>query len=396
MESVIREIGGVSMMINPHSPNEIYFEEGFLESKGVNNTTFSPNEICQLVAGNQYIPMIVTWELLDKCSFGCPFCYIVGHSRHKVVRFQDIKPELQKLIDRGLLYCMMTGGEATLHTDFKEIYRFLKENGVIVELYTNGSLISDDMIDLFREYPPYRIEISIYGVTQKNFETAVDTNKFKYDRILQNTLKLQENGFSIRCKTPLNKLTLKEFDYIRDWCKEKNILHYYSTNIYEAYDGADMNSYEVDLDISMTYEAKKILEIEEMYPGDIDVTSSPKGKTCYTCGIRNYGLHINSGFQLMPCSETHFEESKSNILDVGIDSAISKYRKFVNPFIGKGIVGCTGCEASNHCKMCSAKAEPVRDENERITEFKVPDNHCEDQRNKYRIVLDKMINEIEN
>lgn len=392
MGNVIRNIGGVDLMINPNKANEVFFEEDFIIANKIESEDLSPNDLCKYIAGNRYLPLIATWELLDKCSFGCSFCYIVGHSKYKVVKFNEMKPNIEKLIDMGLLYCMLTGGEATMHPDFAKIYRFLKESGVIVEVYTNGSLIDDTILELFRELPPYRIEVSIYGVTQNNFELVAGTDKFRFETVLDNILKLKNDNHNLRCKTPLNSTTLEEFENIAGWCKTNEVEFYYATNIYEAYDGIQLDKFAVDIETAMKFEAKKILDIEQRFTGEIDIYSNPKGKTCYTCGIRNYGLHINSGFELMPCSETHFEQSKSSIRTVGIEKAIEKYRNFVSPFIGRDIIGCTGCEASNFCKMCSAKAEPVKDTFGNISDFKVPENHCENQRKKSRLIVQEIMN----
>lgn len=114
------------MLINPYSANEIYFNSKFLEKNGSLVKSMSPSQLCGLISGCSYTPMLLTWELLDRCNFYCPFCYIVGHSHNEQVRFENIKSKIQELIDLGLLYCTLTGGEILLHKDFKEIYSFLK------------------------------------------------------------------------------------------------------------------------------------------------------------------------------------------------------------------------------------------------------------------------------
>lgn len=388
MDAISRNINGISIMVEPHSSNEIFFEEEFLQNNSILQNIFTPNELCKLIAGEKYLPLILTWELTDKCSFKCPFCYIVGHSNNKIVRFLDVKSELKKLINQGLLYCMLTGGEATLHPDFIEIYSFLKENGVIVEVYTNGSLINEQIIELFKKYPPYKVEISIYGVTDGNFRKVTNTENFKCDQILTTVKKLKEQKFNIICKTPLNTLTEYEFEHIQKWCTENGISHYYSTSVYNAYDGESMSFYETDIMSFIKYEAERINEIEDLCPNDF----KPNSKSCYSCGIKNYGLHINSGFYLMPCTESHLEESRSNIIEVGIEKAIAKYRDFVEQFIDKDINGCSGCEASFHCKMCPARALPVRDSENKIYCFKVPENYCETHRLKHKKLIDKIMN----
>lgn len=388
-ELIERTINNINLLVNANKPNEIFFEKEVVESHpDISNIT--PVELCKIIAGNNFTPLLMSWEILDKCSFSCPFCYIVGHSNHKLVRFKETKKHIDDLIDRGLLYCTLTGGEATLHPDFIEIYKYLKLKGVLVEIYTNGSLIADHHIELFKEFPPFKIEITIYGISSSSFSDATGTNKFDYQMILKNIVDLKDAGINIICKTPLNVKTVDEFDDIQAWCEANHVKFYYSTNIFDGYDGENLDKYAVKFDQQIKYEALKFESIYKQYPTDFE-NNKRSVKSCYTCSIRNYGLHINSAFEMMPCSETHLTEAKTNILENSIDIGIKKYRDFVTNFFDKPIVGCSGCEASSICKMCTAKAKPIKNTNDIVTDFKVPEHHCETQRKKVLKINDYII-----
>jgi MoaA/NifB/PqqE/SkfB family radical SAM enzyme len=384
-----RTINDYNILIDIHKANEVFFEENAIQSnKDLSNIT--PIELCNIISPNKFTPLLLTWELLDKCSFACPFCYIVGHSKNKIVRFSEMENHINELIQMGLLYCSLTGGEATLHPDFIEIYTYLKKRGVLIELYTNGSLLEEKHFELFSDLPPFKIEITIYGLTENSFKNATGTNKFDYKKILENILLLKRKGINIVCKTPINTCTIQEFDEIQKWCNENQIKFYYSTNITDGYDGDSLGNFSVDFAQKIKYEAQKIEEIYKEHPTQFE-NNKRSIKSCYTCSIRNYGFHINSGFEIMPCSETHLFETKTSILENNIHSGIKKYRDFINQFLDKNIVGCSGCEASSICKMCTAKAEPVRNSNNKITDFKVPSGHCENERKKVANIYDHII-----
>lgn len=385
-----RIINDVQLLVNPNAANEIYFDEVFLKENCVAGNNLSPSELCGLISGNSYTPMILTWELLDKCNFSCPFCYIVGHSNHKLVRFKDTQPYIKELIDKGMLYCTLTGGETLLHKDFPAIYKFLKQSGVLVEIYSNGHLIDGSIIELFKEFPPYRIEISIYAVSQEKFNDTTGTKFKDFKLVLDNVLNLKSNGINVKCKTPFNSATQNDFEQIGRWCRDNGVDYYYSTNIYDAYDGQKLDGYKSNFERMIEMEAKKIEEIEAEYPGTFNLSAPPKKKSCYTCGVRNYGLHINANFDLLPCSETHTKESTYNIFQYGIDKSLQLNRGFVNKHMDKPIIGCIGCEASNTCKMCTAIAKPKLDTNNEILYFELPDGHCENERKKYNALVSKL------
>lgn len=105
-----REINGIGIAVDSSKPNEIFFESSFVLEHPEVQRNLTTIEICNILSGSTYTPLLLTWELLDKCSFKCPFCYIVGHSNNKITRFKNSKKHIAELIDLGLLYCTLTGG----------------------------------------------------------------------------------------------------------------------------------------------------------------------------------------------------------------------------------------------------------------------------------------------
>lgn len=386
MKMIARTINGFDILVNPYSPNEILMETKHYKESYTGNLNLSPEELCEILADGKFVPLILTWELTDKCNFKCPFCYIVNTSSSPTIRFSTIKSSLDKLIKMGLLYCVLTGGEATIHPDFKKIYCYLKKKGVIVEVYTNGSLITDEIIQMFKKYPPYKVEISIYGISQLNFEIVTNTKKIMFDNILENILKLKKNDINIKCKTPLNKLTYKEFEKIRNWCDEFKISHYFSVNVINSYIGKNMKSYEVDIETLIEYEVKRLKAINY---NQHSLLNFPRNKKCFTCGVRNTGLHINDSFYITPCQDSRLNEASFDILSLGIDRAIYQCREFVNSFKEQLILGCTGCDVSFFCDMCYAKALPIRNEKDQITQFCVPENFCKNTKKRIKETLNK-------
>lgn len=387
-----RKINNVDVLMNPHSANEIYFTSKFLEENGSSVNNMSPSELCGLISGSSYTPMLLTWELLDKCNFSCPFCYINGHSNNEQVEFENIKSNIKELIDLGLLYCTLTGGEVFVHKDFKEIYSFLKLSGVFVAIYSNGYLIDDEIIDLFKQLPPYKIEISIYGVDQETFDKVTGTKGRNYEKVLDNILKLRDSGINIKCKTPFNSITEDGFNKIGEWCSLNRIDYYYSTIIFQAYDGDDLNHFQSNFSTMIRYEAKRIRITEKSSPDIFDYRKQNIIKKNYNCAVKNYGLHINSNFELLPCQRTQTKECAFCIVDLGIKKSIDLYRQLIDACIGKPIRGCTGCEASNTCKMCPAIAVPIYNNENQIETFSVPLGHCDYEREKYY----RLINELSN
>jgi len=82
---------------------------------------------------------------------------------------------LGQMAEAGVIYLGLTGGEPLLRPDFKDIYLFAKRKNFAVSVVTNATLITEDMIDFFEEYPPIMLEISVYGVTPQTYEGTTCT-----------------------------------------------------------------------------------------------------------------------------------------------------------------------------------------------------------------------------
>ena len=70
------------------------------------------------------------------------------------------------------MWCLISGGEPLLRPDFPEIYLALKRHGLLVSVFTNACLVTEEHVELFRRYPPRDIEVSVYGATRETYEAG--------------------------------------------------------------------------------------------------------------------------------------------------------------------------------------------------------------------------------
>jgi len=117
------------------------------------------------------------FEITARCNNNCRHCYINLPATEKnaineelpLVKIQEIVDEAVSL---GALWCLISGGEPLLRDDFPDIYQYMKKKGLLVSVFTNASLLTQDHIHLFKQYPPRDIEVTVYGVTKKNLRTG--------------------------------------------------------------------------------------------------------------------------------------------------------------------------------------------------------------------------------
>ncbi|MBX7255914.1 MAG: radical SAM protein [Candidatus Hydrogenedentes bacterium] len=346
---ILRKIGRFELLVDSSEACGISLEEAAVAHLGTaERSTLSKREILNILArDDEYYPLTLRWELLDFCNFSCPFCYIVGHSFNKAVRFSEIQTHIEDLIDAGLLFCTLTGGEVTQHPDFHALYRFLKEHGVIVEVFTNGLAITDELIQLFRTYPPVAVEVSLYSLnSEKLHEVYRVRGQQPAETILNNVLLMDRAGVNVVCKTFVNTVTQGDVDDIARWCAERGIKHYTSSEITQAYDGTNLSQFALTTPHLSRAEPKSVI--------------------CMSCGTKNYGSAINSAFQIFPCPAINLKDCTFDVRQLGVDESLRRIKSFMRRFQDTEI---RRSKSGSGCATCIAYAKPKRNEAGEIIYF---------------------------
>lgn len=142
-------------------------------------------------------------ELTYRCNLDCVHCYCKGlavvsrksyvvssKSEVRELTTEEWKDVLDILQKEGCLNLCLTGGDPLVRDDFLEIYSYAKSKGFIITLFTNGQAFTDGIIDYLVKSPPFSIEITLNGITQRTYEsiTQIPGSYFKVIQAI-NTLK---------------------------------------------------------------------------------------------------------------------------------------------------------------------------------------------------------------
>ena len=120
------------------------------------------------------VPLSGAIDLTHRCNLACVHCYLNNGARLGVSHRELDTRQWLRIIDEitaaGCLYLLVSGGEPFLRKDFSQIYRRMKESGLVITLFTNGTCITDDLLALFEDLPPHSMEITLYGATESSYQ----------------------------------------------------------------------------------------------------------------------------------------------------------------------------------------------------------------------------------
>ena len=178
-------------------------------------------------AAAQKIPVTGTFELTSRCNFNCKMCYIHGmedmdslrKGELSVKEWLSIAEEAKK---EGLLFLLLTGGEAMIRDDFMELYEALAQMGFRLVINTNGSLVTDEILDLFRRYPPGRVNVSMYGASEETYGRLCGVRR--RDRVAKAIQDLKALGISVRTTMTITPYNCEDMQAVYEFSRRERTL----------------------------------------------------------------------------------------------------------------------------------------------------------------------------
>ena len=169
-------------------------------------------------------------EITARCNNDCRHCYINLPAGDPTARERELSTEqimdiADQAVSLGAMWCTISGGEPLLRPDFPDIYLGLKRKGLLVRVFTNATLISEEHVQLFKRYPPRNIEVTVYGVAKGTYE-AVTRRPGSYQAFMRGLDLLLENGIKVRLKAMALRSNLHEVAEIARFCRGRTYDYY--------------------------------------------------------------------------------------------------------------------------------------------------------------------------
>ncbi|MFF1636014.1 radical SAM protein, partial [Leifsonia sp. NPDC058248] len=264
--------------------------------------------------------------------YDCPECYL-GEKRFEGLDWDGKVRLLYAVRDSGVIWFQFTGGEPLIDPDFKPAYRLATELGMMVEILSNGSrLHRPEMIDLFRELPPEKLTLSLYGATLETYEKAT-RKPHSYKKFCKGLDAAVEAGLNVKLSLIIIKDNAHEQDAMRAWATRLGLPWTEYANMSPTISGGA---------------EPLIQQSPEHLTHRQPFTGCPAGHTFY---------HLNPF-------------GRASICKVGRDPSISLVDDGVSALAQLGDIadslmlrtgGCSGCQLSGSCRVCRPMAKLMQE-----------------------------------
>jgi radical SAM protein with 4Fe4S-binding SPASM domain len=152
------------------------------------------------------VPLRGSIELTHRCNLACVHCYVNlpaadRAAQRREMTTDEVKRVLDELAELGLLGLTLTGGEPLLRPDFAELYAYAHDRGILVSVYTNATLITDRIVELWQERPPTAVDITMYGQSAEVYDRVAAAGEGQHARYRRGLERLLEAGVHVTLKT---------------------------------------------------------------------------------------------------------------------------------------------------------------------------------------------------
>jgi radical SAM protein with 4Fe4S-binding SPASM domain len=127
---------------------------------------------------------------------------------------------LDKVAKAGCIWLTLTGGEPLCRHDWRKIYQHAVNLGMVVSLFSNGTLLNESDVDFLREWPPFIIAISLYAMTR---ETSLKVTGLPdaAERARQAVRRLAKAGVPVALRTLVTRANRHELTDIQDFAESE-------------------------------------------------------------------------------------------------------------------------------------------------------------------------------
>ena len=327
--------------------------------------------------GSERVPLQVSIEVTRRCPLECLHCYNNLAMGDMDAKRRELSKEehfrmLDELVDMGCFWVLYTGGEIFARKDFLEIYTYAKQKGFLITLFTNGTIVTEQIADYLAEWPPFAIEVTLYGRTRETYE-ALTAIPGSYDRCLRGIRLLKERGLPLKLKTVATSINKHEVLAMKQFAEEELGVEFKCDGQINPRIDCSQSPLAVRLTPEEVvaldlHEPKAVSEYRRLAQRDLDRPPNlTQSDAVYFCGggINSFAVNAYGEMGICVISQQETFDIRQDGLKPAWDHSLHGLRNRKRTRVTK----CVECRIQSLCAMCPANGELENGDREDPVDF---------------------------
>jgi radical SAM protein with 4Fe4S-binding SPASM domain len=326
---------------------------------------------------DQRAPLHVSIEVTRRCPLECQHCYNNLPMGDMEAKRRELSTEehfrmLDELVDMGSFWLLYTGGEIFARKDFLDIYTYAKRKGFLVTLFTNATMVTEQIADYLVEWPPFAIEVTLYGRTRETYE-ALTMIPGSYDRCLRGIGLLKARGLPLKLKTVATSINKHEIVAMRQFAEEELGVDFKMDGQINPRVDCSQSPLAVRLTpeevVALDMSAPKgVSEYRRLAKRDLENPPNLSvGNSVYFCGGGMNSFAINAYGEVGICVIS--QQETFSIRDAGVKAEWEKSLLELRMTKRTRVTKCMECRIQSLCGMCPANGELENGDRESPVDF---------------------------
>ena len=292
-------------------------------------------------------------DVTNRCNLSCLHCVNdSGECYPDELTTDEIFSLIDTLSRMGVHIMTFSGGEPLMHPDFFEIVKYARKAPMTVYVFTNGTLITEDITKTLKKAGVSRFYVSVDSITEHIHDTFRG-QKGALRKTLASIQLMKEAHIQVKPCVSVNQMNKNDITPVLQYFKEQRITDFQLTPV--RFSGRGVHN------ISLTPEEYYIILVEqftylkEEFPeGMVTLYRREKEK----CGIASDSIAIKADGTILPCPGCISDMGVGNIRQVTLEELWDTDRtlELIRKMRVEDDKECNRCQYHSYCGGCMAGA----------------------------------------
>lgn len=286
-------------------------------------------------------------DVSSRCNENCAHCYIPANKKTGTMSEDMFDDILRQCREMNVLNLTISGGEPMLNPHLNSFLLKCRANNFSVNLLSNLTLLSDDLLETISSNPLISVQTSLYAM-DATIHDSITNRPGSFLKTIASIEKLHKRDIPLQINCPIMKQNVSNYKDVLQFAASLNIEADADYSLYGSYDFLQCNlSCRLSAD-----EIEQVIKEKNL----IQQTSRDRKNRCSNdpiCPVCKSSLCISNTGEVYPCEGWQSlilgslsEQSLKEIWEDG--STTNRLRNFTL----KDFPKCDSCQDKDYCNTC--------------------------------------------